>query len=96
MASAKEFLDYILEQIELDSIMTRKMMGEYLLYYGGILFGGVYDNRLLVKITDTNSTFGMEKQIPYEGAKEMYMVSDLENREVLKNIVVKTCEGLAK
>ena len=97
MATSKEYKDYILEQLNLlDNITCRAMMGEFLLYYNGVLFGGIYDNRLLVKIVDTNAEFHMEEQIPYETAKPMYLVDEVDNKALLKEIILKTCEGLAK
>ena len=95
MASSKEYRDFILEQLGLlDNITCKSMMGEYLLYYNEILFGGIYDDRLLVKIVSTNSKYNMEEQLPYEGAKNMYLVEDVENRDLLKEIVLNTVEGL--
>jgi len=94
----KSFRDYILEQLKVldGDILCRPMMGEYLLYYNNQLFGGFYDNRLLVKIVDENKHFNMEEALPYKGAKMMYMVTDFEDREILKQIVLATCEGLNK
>ena len=95
MATSKEYKDFILEQLGLlDNITCRSMMGEFLLYYNDVLFGGVYDNRLLVKIVDTNKKFNMTEQIPYESAKTMYLVDDVDNKELLKEIVIETCKGL--
>ena len=66
MATSKEYKDFILEQLNLlDAITCKSMMGEYLLYYNGTLFGGIYDNRFLVKKTETNKKYNMEEQIPY-------------------------------
>ena len=71
MASTKEYRDYILEQLSLvPEITCRPMMGEFLLYADGMLFGGIYDDRLLVKKTEGNSGFGMSEALPYEGAKK--------------------------
>ena len=70
------------------------MMGEFLLYYNNVLFGGIYDNRLLVKIVDTNKKYSMQEQIPYESAKPMYLVNDVDNKDLLKEIVIETCKGL--
>ena len=70
------------------------MMGEYLLYYKGILFGGIYDDRLLVKITDANKKYNMEESTPYDGAKNMYLVDDVDNIDKLKDIVIDTYNGL--
>ena len=95
MATTKEYRDFILEQLNiLDNITYKSMMGEYLLYYDGLLFGQINDDRFLVKITDTNKKYNMEETIPYEGAKPMYLVSDVDNQDILKDIVLDTCEGL--
>ena len=95
MATTKDYRDFILKQLSLlDNITCKSMMGEYLLYYNGILFGGIYDDRLLVKIVDTNKKYSMQEQIPYETAKPMYLVDDVDNKELLKEIVIETCKGL--
>ena len=95
MATSKEYKEFILEQLELlNEIECKPMMGEYLLYYKSVLFGGIYDNRLLVKIVETNKQYGMSEQIPYPSAKPMYLVDDIENRDLLKEIVIETCKGL--
>ena len=95
MATTKEYKDFILEQLEtLDRIECKPMMGEYLLYYNKVLFGGIYDDRLLVKIVDNNKKYNMQESIPYEGGKPMYLVDDVENRELLKEIVLNTYKSL--
>ena len=95
MATAKEYKDFVLEQLNLlDNITCKTMMGEYLLYYNGILFGGIYDDRLLVKIVDSNKKYNMQKSIPYESAKPMYLVGDVDNQEILRDIVLDTCKDL--
>ena len=95
MATTKEYKDFILEQLrELDNITCKPMMGEYLLYYNNILFGGIYDDRLLVKMVDTNNKYHMELSIPYDGAKKMYLVDDVDNIEKLKDIIIDTYNGL--
>ena len=95
MATSKEYKDFILEQLDLlDNITCKAMMGEFLLYYNNVLFGGIYDNRLLVKIVDTNKKYNMQEQIPYESAKPMYLVDDVDNKELLKEIVIETCKSL--
>ena len=95
MATSTEYKEFILEQLDLlDSITCKAMMGEYLLYYNGVLFGGIYDNRLLVKIVNSNKKYDMQEQIPYESAKPMYLVDDVDNKELLKEIVIETCKGL--
>ena len=89
MASAKEYLDFILEQLSLlDGISYCAMMGEFIIYYRGKIAGGIYDNRFLVK----NVKSAREKmpdaklELPYEGAKEMLLVDDVENREFLREL----------
>ena len=97
MATTKGYRNFILEQLNLlDNITCKSMMGEYLLYYNGLLFGGIYDNRLLVKIVDTNKKYSMQEQIPYESAKPMYLVDDVDNQELLRDIVLDTCKDLKK
>ena len=96
MATFKEYKEFILEQLDLlDNITCRAMMGEFLLYYDDVLFGGIYDNRLLVKIVDTNKKYNMGEAIPYESAKPMYLVDDVDNKELLKEIVIDTYKGLS-
>ena len=70
-------------------------MEEYLLYYNGILFYGIYDDRLLVKIVDSNKKYNMQESIPYECAKSMYLVDDVYNQEILRDIVLDTCKDLS-
>ena len=86
MASSKEFVEFVLDQCE--GLSARAMMGEYVLYYRGKVIGGVYDNRLLVK--PTKSAVAMlpnaPRELPYEGAKEMLLVEDIEDRELLKKL----------
>ena len=97
MATTKEYKDFILEELRLlDNITCKPMMGEYLLYYNGILFGGIYDDRLLVKIVDKNKKYNMKESIPYEGAKKMYLVDEVDDIELLRNIVIDTFENLKK
>ena len=95
MATSKEYKDFILEQLDLlDNISYKAMMGEFLLYYNSVLFGGIYDNRLLVKIVDSNKKYNMQEQLPYDTAKPMYLIDDVDNKELLKEIVLETCKGL--
>ena len=95
MASSKDYRDFIIDQLSiLDGITCKSMMGEYLLYYKGILFGGIYDDRLLVKKSVNNSKYNMSEAIPYKNAKPMYLVGDVDNPDTLKEIVLDTCEGL--
>jgi len=86
MASSKEYIEFVLEQCS--ALSARAMMGEYVLYYGGKVVGGVYDNRLLVK--PTRSALALlpdaPRELPYEGAKEMLLVEDIEDRELLAKL----------
>ncbi len=96
MVTSKDYKDFILEQLELlNNINCRAMMGEYLLYYNNVLFGGIYDNRLLIKIVDSNKKYNMKEQIPYESAKTMYLVDDIDNKEKLREIITETCRDLS-
>ena len=94
MASTKEYRDFILEQLNELNVTYKPMMGEYLLYYKDTLFGGIYDDRLLVKRTETNKKYNMEEVIPYENARPLYYVTDVDNIDILKEIVISTYEGL--
>ena len=97
MASKKEYLDFILEQLsDLDEIGYRSMMGEYILYYRGKVVGGIYDNRFLVKPVKSAVTLmpNAKMELPYEGAKEMLLVDDLENREFLRKLLEAMYEDL--
>ena len=90
MASSKEYLDFILEQLsELEDISYLAMMGEYILYYGGKIVGGIYDDRFLVKVTKSSQEMmpDAELELPYEGAKEMLLVDDVENKEFLRELL---------
>ena len=97
MASSKEYLDFILEQLsELDDISYRAMMGEYIIYYRGKVVGGIYDDRFLVK--STKSAVAMmpnaDMELPYEGAKEMLLVDDVDNKEFLCGLLEAMYEEL--
>lgn len=95
MSSTKEYKDYILDQLSfLDNISCKPMMGEYLLYYNDLLFGGIYDDRLLVKMCESNKKYNMDVVIPYPSAKQMYYIKDVDNIEVLNSIIIDTYNGL--
>ena len=90
MASSKEYLDFILEQLsELDEITYRAMMGEYIIYYRGKVIGGIYDDRFLVKNIRRSADLMPEAalELPYDGAKEMLLVDDIENKEFLRDLL---------
>lgn len=90
MASSKKYLDFILEQLsELEDVTFRAMMGEYIIYYRGKVVGGIYDDRFLVKPTKSAVAKmpNADMELPYEGAKEMLLVDDVENRGFLKELL---------
>ena len=97
MASDKSYLDYVLEQLgELDEISYRAMMGEYVLYYKGRVFGGIYDNRFLVKNTGSSRKIMPEAplEIPYEGGKEMLLADNIEDKEFLSCLIRKMIDEI--
>ena len=86
MASSKGYLDFILEQLsDLRDVSWRGMMGEYIIYYRGRIVGGIYDDRFLVKPTKTAAAMmpNARMELPYEGAKEMLLVEEVENKSFL-------------
>ena len=90
MASTKECLEFILEQLsDLEEISYRAMMGEYIIYYRGKVVGGIYDDRFLIKPTKSavNMMPNADMELPYEGAKAMLLVDDVENREFLRELL---------
>ena len=90
MASSKDYLDFIMEQLSVvDDISYRAMMGEYIIYYRGKVVGGIYDDRFLVKTTKAAMEMmpDADQEIPYEGAKAMLLVDDVEDREFLKELL---------
>ena len=89
MASSKEYLEFVLEQLsELDDISYKAMMGEYIIYYCGKIVGGIYDDRFLVKNVKVAREMMPDASLefPYDGAKEMLLVDDVDNREFLKEL----------
>jgi len=90
MASSKDYLDYILNQLsDLDDISYRAMMGEYIIYYRSKIIGGIYDDRFLVKPVKAAVAMmpDADRELPYEGAKAMLLVDDVENKEFLKELL---------
>ncbi len=90
MASSKDYLEFIMDQLsDLNDVSYRAMMGEYIIYYRGKIVGGIYDDRFLVKPVKTALAMMPEadKEIPYEGAKEMLLVDDVEDREFMKALL---------
>ena len=89
MASSQGYLEFILEQLsDLEDISHRAMMGEFILYYRGKVVGGIYDDRLLVKPVKSAIAYMGEPayELPYEGAKEMLLVSNVDDREYLAGL----------
>ena len=90
MASSKEYLDFILEQLpDTGEINYRAMMGEYVLYYRGKVFGGIYDDRFLVKRIKSSESMmpDAETELPYEGGREMLLVDNVENKDFLRDLL---------
>ncbi|MGI5172437.1 TfoX/Sxy family protein [Treponema sp. OMZ 840] len=90
MPSSKEYLNFILEQLSgLKDITYRTMMGEYIIYYHGKIVGGIYDDRFLVKPVKSAIAYmpNAEYELPYEGAKKMLLVDDVDNKEFLAGLV---------
>lgn len=97
MASSKGYLEYILEQLsEVEDVSYRTMMGEYIIYYRGKVIGGIYDDRFLVKPTKSAVSMmpDVERELPYEGAKEMLLVDDVENKAFLRELIIAMYEEL--
>ena len=89
MASSKDYLQFVLEQLsELQEITYRAMMGEFIIYYRGKIVGGIYDDRLLVKPTKSAISYmpTVTYEIPYENAKEMLLVEEVDNRDFLTGL----------
>lgn len=89
MASSKEYLQFILGQLsDLEDISYRAMMGEFIIYYRGKIVGGIYDDRLLVKPIKSAIAYMIEAsyELPYEGAKEMLLVDEVDNKEFLTGL----------
>ena len=97
MASSARYLEFILEQLSLlDGISHRAMMGESILYYQGRVFGGIYDDRFLIKITPSALEMlpDAARELPYEGAKEMLLVDNVEDRAFLRELVARMAPEL--
>ena len=96
MASNKDYLVFVLELLrETDGVTYKKMMGEYILYKDGIIFGGIYDNRFLIKKTKTFEKSGLKEQIPYPTGSPMYLI-DSEDPDEIKEIVEQVVNDLRR
>ncbi|WP_407375593.1 TfoX/Sxy family protein [Methanobrevibacter sp.] len=90
MASTRQYLEYVLEQLsDLEDITYRAMMGEYIIYYRGKIIGGIYDDRFLLKPVKSAREMmpDSDMELPYEGAKEMILVGEIENRDFLRQLL---------
>lgn len=99
MASSKEYLDFVLEQLsDLSNIRYRPMMGEYILYYKDKIFGGIYDDRFLIKQTKSSKNLLPDAplELPYKGAKEMLLIEDIDNKEFLNKLLNSIVDELPK
>lgn len=97
MASRKEYLDLVLEQLSgLEGVSYRAMMGEYLLYYNDKLFGGIYDDRFLVKVTASSLELlpDAPQEMPYDGAKPMLLITEIDNKNYLRELILAMYEDL--
>ncbi len=98
MASSREYLEFILEQLsEADGVSHRAMMGEFIIYYRGKVVGGIYDDRFLVKPTKSAATLmpDADRELPYDGAKEMLLVDNVEDKAFLKQLLEAVYADLA-
>ena len=94
MPSNKEYLDYVLDLLrEVNGISYKKMMGEYILYKDNIVFGGIYDNRFLIKKCSYSESLNLKEIVPYPTSKGLYLV-DIENPDEVKEIVLNLVKDL--
>ena len=96
MASSKEYLNYVMEQLsEVGGVTCKPMMGEYILYCQGVIVGGIYDDRLLVKPTKAAKELlpDAPTALPYPGAKEMLLVEEIDDRDFLTDLFRAMAEG---
>ena len=97
MASSKEYLDFVLDQLsELDEITYKAMMGEYIIYYRGKIIGGIYDDRFLVKPVKAAKSMmpDAESELPYPGSKEMLLVDNIDDRDFLRELLERMYDEL--
>lgn len=97
MASDRRYLDYIMDQLSgASGVSYRAMMGEFIIYCNGKVIGGIYDDRLLVKPTASEDRMMPDagREIPYEGAREMILVDNVDDSDFLRRLVVSVAEDL--
>ena len=95
MAAEKEYLEFVMEQLSLaEDVRYRPMMGEYVIYCRDRVIGGIYDNRFLVKPVPSALSMieNARMEIPYEGAKEMILVEDMDDKVFLKKLAESIAE----
>lgn len=89
MGSTLDYLEYVLDLLnDFKDITYKKMMGEFLLYKNSIIFGGIYDNRFLIKKNPILDKYNLKEEIPYQGAKPMFLL-DIDDKELIKEIIEK-------
>ena len=96
MASSSNYRDFILDQLSSLNPTYKSMMGEFLIYISGVYFAGIYDNRFLIKITDTNIKYHLTRALPYENAKPMFLVENVDDKEYLVSLAIDTIKGIKK
>ena len=97
MASHQDFVDYVAEQLrEAGAIRSRKMFGEYGLYCNDVFFAVICDDQFFIKVTPQGEVAfpDLPKAPPYEGAKDSFLVEDVENRKLMTELTRITCEAL--
>ena len=97
MASHPDFVNYVTEQLcEAGAIRSRKMFGEYGLYCDDVFFAVICDDQFFVKVTPQGEAAfpDLPKAPPYEGAKDSFLVEDVENQELMTKLTHITCEAL--
>lgn len=97
MASSREYLGFVLEQLsEVSNMSYRAMMGEYIIYCQGKVIGGIYDDRFLVKPTASAKSLMPDApyELPYEGGSKMLMVEDIDNKEFLRELIERMADEL--
>ena len=96
MATSKDYCNSILDTLDMANLIARPMMGEFLLYYQGVLVGGIYDEQLLIKETSSNAEKHLPQIVPYEGAKRtMYLVEDIDNKTCARDIILAAYQDLS-
>ena len=97
MSSSVNYLNFILEQLrDIENLTFKKMMGEYLLYVDGIIIGGIYDDRVLIKKTKSNEEYKLSEELPYEGAKTMWLIDNVDDKDIFEKQVMNVYRDLEK